>query len=178
MNNRTRIAIVAILIFFILLAIDMVGDRYPREAPKDNIPEAPSPTPTIQVTTPQEKFSEIVCKKPDKDMSYGGIGGSENNPPTGTSIDQDLTKRYNMPVATGDCGTYWYIAGWWFSESEMARLPSESIMYKISPYALNGSGGGGVQEQQYPIAPIPEMPNTILIILGISMVMILKKCHR
>lgn len=178
MTNIKRIIVIGMSVLFIMLALYII--ERPVEISEPNKADGfPSLTP---IPTVEEIIREIPqvqglakCQMPDKDMYYGGIGGSENNFPKGISIDQDLTKRYNMPVATGDCGTYWYIAGWWFNESEMMRLPSESIMYKMSPYASNGSGGGSAgYDSQMPIAPVPEKSTTILVTLGIFMLVALK----
>lgn len=180
MNNKIIMVIVIVLILSILSVIYTIGNKGPiydksSENIVPNITNVPALIPAVQEIIPQTDLSNIItCQKPDEDMFYGGIARNESDSPNGTSIDQNFSKYYNIPTATGICGTYWYIAGWWFNESEMVKLPSESIMYKMSPYAIT-DGDGNIQT---PIAPIPEMPNTILIILGISMVMILKKYHK
>lgn len=72
--------------------------------------------------------NNVICQKPIN-SEYGGIAGSENSPPNGTIV---IKNYYGDILATGICGMYWNIAGWWFNESEMMNLPSESVMYKIT----------------------------------------------
>lgn len=110
-----------------------------------------------------------VCQVPDSDMYYGGIAGGRNTPPNGTHVDQNLTKYYNTPTAIGECGTYWYLPGWWFNQSEMMKLPPESITYNVSPYAI--ADGDGIV--QMPIVPTPEVPGVILVTSGIFMIIVL-----
>jgi len=78
---------------------------------------------------------------------FGGINRAEYNPPDGTHISEDLSEYYHMTVATGDVITndypsvYWYVGGFWFTRAEMQGLPSESIMYHVSPYAVTKDSG-------------------------------------
>ncbi len=74
---------------------------------------------------------------------YGGIPASADRPPIGTTINQELSNYYLIPVATRDNGgpaKYFYIGGWWFTQDEMMNLPKESLMYGQSPYAITDSG--------------------------------------
>jgi hypothetical protein len=92
---------------------------------------------------------------------YGGIAGNKTNPPTGSHIDANLSHYYNTPTATGNEQTYWYIAGFWFNQTEMMNLPSDSVMYGKSPYVSSeGSSHSGpatataTAEVDVPINPI------------------------
>ncbi len=75
---------------------------------------------------------------------YGGIASSVNNTPNGTIIDVNLSEYYKTPTATGDGHTYWFIGGWgWFNESEMMKLPSNTLMYDMSPYDCSSDNSCG-----------------------------------
>lgn len=69
---------------------------------------------------------------------YGGISGSADNPPEGTRIDTKLSEYYNMPVATGAGGTYWYIESFWYTSEEMKKIPSEknNVAMPVSPLVV------------------------------------------
>lgn len=115
-----------------------------------------------------ESFTNLTVLKTSNDC-YGGIAGTENNPPTGSVIDDNLSKYYNMPTAIGNGDIYWHISGWWFNLSQMLTLPSESHTYKVSPCAINPGGS-----EHMPISPIPEISTLILMSTGL-MYLFLKK---
>lgn len=126
--------------------------------------------------------SNIICDQPPRDNLYGGIGRSESNPPNGTTINQILTNESGRTTATGVCGTYHYISGWWFNTTEMANLPYDTIMYGASPYTASGGPGGDTQpggearhEEENPVVPVPEVATIILVTLGIFGLVIWRK---
>lgn len=49
--------------------------------------------------------------------------------PKGTQIDIKLSEYYNVPVANGINGTYWYIAQSWHTSEEIANLSTDTQMY-------------------------------------------------
>jgi len=130
----------------------------------------PTDVPTLSL---EENTGAIVTKPKISSDCYGGIGGSENNPPQGTTIDESLTQYYGKPTATGDGETYIHISGWWFNLTQVAKLPSESLMYGMSPCAI--TSGGGSEESRNgddgdidpPINPIPEMSTMALVLAGL-----------
>lgn len=174
MKNKKAIGIIVLL----LVSISILGCIGPNRQ-KDIPTEATTPTITQEMqpieTTPNNQLSndntdKITCQRSSNNV-YGGINRAENNPPNGTVIDKDLTKYYGRLTATGVCGTYWYISGWWFNEkTEIGRLPFKSIMYGESPYVTDE--GSDMQE---PIAPVPENSTLVLTALGIFTVIMLKK---
>lgn len=152
------------------------------------------PREDIQTLELSENDGNVVCDKPSKDAKYGGISGSADNPPRGTTVVESKTD--NRITATGTCGTYWYISGWWFSASEIANLPSDTIMYGVSPYAMSegsgrpagrgeqpsvgttpggdgsdkdnaddGDGNGNGDDE--PVVPVPEVATVALVIVGL-----------
>lgn len=126
---------------------------------------------TGSVLTLFDDTNSVTCQQSPAGNQYGGIGGAENNPPKGTAISQESTIQYGRPTATGICGSYWYIAGWWFNTSEMAKLPSETILYGMSPYAItDGSDGTNARtedDDNRPIAPVPEVATIVLVVFGL-----------
>lgn len=202
-NKKTIIA--GIFVAFAILAISLyVGQS--TQAPESSTPNAKAP-PTmsnetlstisletaltqspedIQTLELSESDGSIVCDKPPKDNKYGGISGSVDKPPRGTTITEPQTG--NRVTATGACGTYWYIAGWWFNASEMVNLPSDTIMYGTSPYTTSGGPGGSTQPSveatpgddgsdegnpgdgdgnNDPIVPVPEVATLTLVTVGL-----------
>lgn len=148
-NKKTIIA--GFFLAFAILAISIYAGQS-TQASESPTPNAKAP-PTVPLETPStqsqadvqtlelsESNDNVVCDQPPKDNKYGGISGSENKPPKGTTIVEPKTG--NRVTATGTCGTYWYIAGWWFTASEMANLPSDTLMYGTSPYITSGGPGG------------------------------------
>lgn len=202
MTNK-KVIIASLSIVIAILAIAVVTPTKSSEMSYGvTTPNAKDPTPTLEPTVPVLKLSDdtgnvnsVTCQQPPAGNVYGGIAGAENNPPVGTTINPEFTKQYSKTTATGECGTYWYIAGWWFSATEMAKLPQESIMYGVSPYAItsgsnNGrvgagsgtdednSGDNGDNSGDGPIIPVPEVSTIILVTLGISIFIVLKKINR
>lgn len=161
MVNRKTI-IVGLFVTFAILVISAYAG-YLTQAPESSdsniksLPEISSEVPSIisleapstqsgaDIQTPElsESGDDVVCDQPPKDNKYGGISGSENKPPKGTTITEPKTG--SRTTATGICGTYQYIAGWWFTASEIAKLPYDTIMYGTSPYTTSGGPGGNVQ---------------------------------
>lgn len=189
MVNKNTI-IVGFIVAFAILTISIFAGQSTQTS-EISTPNAKAP-PTISVDeqsvqskvytqTPEssESGDNIVCDQPPKDNKYGGISGSADKPPKGTTITE--TKTDNRITATGTCGTYWYIAGWWFTSSEIANLPYDTIMYGISPYTTSGGPGGSSQSpvdnntgddnegpgDDNPIVPIPEVDTFVLVALGI-----------
>lgn len=180
-----RVIIAGVFIIFVALAVavSMKSDESPGViVPNTKAPPEIQPIPettTVQVLTLADDTSGITCQQPPKDNEYGGIGGSENNPPKGTVVDPDLTKIYGRPTATGACGTYWYVVGWWFNATEMSKLPPDTLLHGISPYAIISGSSESTQVSDSggdePIAPVPEMPVVILVSFGIFMLVAWKK---
>lgn len=167
--------IVSVLILLILALAGCIGNKQTIEEPNNAVDVSPTPTLT-PVDTPVENVTNVTndSKEEKRIVSggiYGGIPGTADKPLVGTVIDDNLTKYYGVPTATGDGKTYWFIGGWgWFNESEMMNLPSDSLMYDISPYAISGgSGGNGI--------PVPINPwvFVLFVISAISIIVILKK---
>lgn len=179
MVNKKRIAIVILLISAAIL----IGYTEKRLVAMPEISSANVGEPIeIPQTTSQElpeiyaAEDEIVCDI-SSNKEYGGIGGSVDIPPNGTTIDQSLTDYYGRPTTTGICGTYWYVAGWWFNDTEMHNLPYESIMYGMSPYAITtgGRSSGTSNIEDGPIAPVPEIASIVLVASGVSIFLIWRK---
>jgi len=86
---------------------------------------------------------------------YGGIARNASNPPDGTTINFELSNYYKVPTATGNNQVYWHIGGWgWFNESEMMNLPSNSLMYGISPYDCGTDNNCGGSDSSHVLVPI------------------------
>jgi hypothetical protein len=212
---KNKIVVVGIIIFAILLAVaaamswkpatgtDRVIDiKSPPEIlpVQESAPQVPESVNTIDLSA----NDEIVCDHPSKDSKYGGISGSENKPPKGTEISKELTEKNGRPMATGVCGTYQYIVGWWFTESEIYKLPYETLIYGISPYAIGGGGSGKSTSASSPvdtpptqtppvpppaqtppvpppvvppIVPIPEIPGALLAMFGVLGLLIWRKAN-
>lgn len=136
---------------------------------------------TVQTLELSDDTGGVTCQKPQSGNEYGGIGTSESNPPNGTSIDEDLTKYYGRTTATGVCGTYWYIVGWWFNATEMSKLPQETLMYGMSPYAITSGGVSGETvrygsgDEDGPVAPVPEIATITTVALGILAFIVWRK---
>lgn len=165
---------VCVLILLILALAGCIGNKQTIEKQNDTVNVSPTPTLT-PVYIPVENVTNVTngSKEEKRIVSggiYGGIPGTEDKPPVGTIIDANLTKYYGVPTATGDGKTYWFIGGWgWFNESEMMNLPSDSLMYNISPYAINSGGGNGIP------VPINPLVLVMFVISAISIIVILKK---
>lgn len=150
------------------------------------VPKIETMQPTI-TNTPVQDQTELYLEEVDTNTvqlklssdCYGGIGGTENNPPQGTVIDENLTKYYGKTAAKGNGETYIYISGWWFNLTQMMKLPSESVMYGVSPCAItagseeNRGGSGGDNDIEPPINPIPEVSTFVLISAGIIGLLVL-----
>lgn len=67
------------------------------------------------------------------------FGCNVEHPPEGTVIDGQLTLERGIPVAVGNGDTYSYYSCW-FNASQVAELPSDTIMYGVSPYDAPDSG--------------------------------------
>lgn len=214
MVNKKIVA--SLLIVLAILAVVVVAStKNPATAPitTPNAKEPPVGQPIPEQTTVptlilSDDINSVTCQQPPTGNQYGGISGTENNPPKGTVIDQGLTKQYGRPTAAGVCGTYWYIVGWWFNASEMANLPSETLLYGVSPYAItSGSDGGskpgegtlsgfgegtqpgdgnaedrndgnGDNDDGGPIVPVPEVATILLVTFGIFMFVALRKVRK
>lgn len=208
MVNRKAIVAGLLIVFAILAVVVVASTKNPTAAPDITTPNAKSPPSTPEQTTvPTLELSDdtnsATCQQPPTGSEYGGIGGNENSPPKGATISQELTVQYGRPTATGVCGTYQYIAGWWFNASEMAKLPSETILYGISPYAItegsdgtrsgtqppgdggtdNGNDGDendgdGDNDDGGPIVPVPEVATILLVAFGIFMFVAWRKVRK
>lgn len=200
MVNKKIVA--GLLIVLAILAVVIVAStKNQTTAPimTPNAKEPPVEQPTSEQTTVQtlilsDDINSVTCQLPPAGNQYGGISGTEDNPPRGTVIDPGLTKQYGRPTATGVCGTYWYIVGWWFNASEMTNLPSETLLYGVSPYAItSGSDGGsktgegnaedindgnGDNDDGGPIVPVPEVATILLVTFGIFMFVALRKVRK
>jgi hypothetical protein len=97
--------------------------------------------------------------------NYGGIGGNITTPPRGSHIDVNLSHYYNSPTAVGNGQTYWYIAGFWFNQTEMLNLPSDSIMYGESPYTMSEGSSSGHHSDPASV-PMPISPFVIIGFVG------------
>lgn len=216
-NKKTIVA--GLLIVFAIMAVVVVAyTKNPTVVQDVAIPNAKAPPSTSEEIVSQTlKLSDVIdstggadgvtCQQPPKDNEYGGISGKENISPIGTVIDPDLTKQYGKPTATGVCGTYWYIVGWWFNASEMAKLPSETILYGVSPYAITRGGSDGEERpgtgtqsgtdneesddgdsdngidgddsgDDNPVMPVPEIATVLLVAFGIFMFTAWKKVRK
>lgn len=104
---------------------------------------------------------------PAKVGTYGGISNSATNPPENTEINADLSAYYGVPVATGDNGlAYWYYVGKWYSREEVLNLPSETIMYGVSPDETSSRGSShGSDSASYELNKV-AMPVTNIALLG------------
>jgi hypothetical protein len=195
MVNRKAIVAGLLIVFAILAVVIVASTKNPTSASDITTPNAKSPPvtqpiseqTTVSTLILSDETNSITCQQPPTGNEYGGISGNENNSPKGTVIDPDLTIQYGRPTATGICGTYWYIAGWWFNVSEMAKLPAETLTYGVSPYAItSGDDSGSVvrsgnensnddngenddvgDEDSEPIVPVPEVATIVLVAFGI-----------
>lgn len=165
----------AVCVLLLILALaGCVGNKQTIEKPNNVVDVSPMPTLT-PVDTPVEKVANLTNDSQYKKRIvsggiYGGIPSTVNKPPEGTIIDVNLTEYYGVPTATGDGKTYWFIGGWgWFNESEMMNLPSDSLMYDISPYAISSGGGNGI------LVPINPLVLVLFVVSAISIIMVLKK---
>lgn len=182
--------VAGLLIVFAILAVVVVAStKNPTTASDITAPNAKLPVeqPALEQTTAPvltlpDDINSVTCQQSPAGNQYGGIGGTENNPPKGTAISQELTTQYGKPTATGICGTYWYIVGWWFNASEMVKLPSETLLYGISPYAITeGSDGiraSGDDEEDKPVIPVPEIATFILVTFGLIAILSWKKIKK
>jgi len=178
MNKKIVLTIFIMAIAMIVYVSGNISGQTPAyKGPPDTqkieqvIYETPIPTevPTLRL---EENTEVIAAKSKISSDCYGGIGGSENNPPQGTVIDDSLTQYYGKTAATGNGETYVYISGWWFNLTQVAKLPSESLMYGMSPCAITlGSGesgtGGDDENIEPPISPVPEMSTIALVSAGL-----------
>jgi len=186
MNKKVVIAAFIIAMAMIIYVSGIYGYtpgyKDPPEVPKVEQTVTSTPVPTEIPTLRLEENTNIVVNQPKLSSDcYGGIGGSENNPPRGTTIDDSLTKYYGKPAATGNDETYIYISGWWFNLTQVAKLPSESLMYGMSPCAITSGGSGepisgdsgnsGDNEDSgdidQPINPVPELSTMALVLVGL-----------
>lgn len=103
---------------------------------------------------------------------YGGFPSTADKPPTGAVIDEKLTAYYGVPTAVTEDETYWFIGGWgWFNETEMLKLPSDSLMYNISPYDCSVYGCGGSSS-----IPVPVSGIVIVGFVAVAYLVWRKKC--
>lgn len=153
MVNRKAIVAGLLIVFAILAVVIVASTKNPTAASDITTPNAKSP-PVTQTTPEQttvpilelsDDINSVTCQQPPAGNEYGGINGNENSPPKGTTISQELTTQYGRTTATGVCGTYWYIVGWWFNASEMAKLPADTLLHGVSPYAITGGSDGGTR---------------------------------
>lgn len=177
MNKKIVLAVFIIAMAMIVYASgyisgDKPGSKDPPEISKVEQVVTSTPVPTEIPTWRLEENAEVVVTKTKISSDcYGGIGGTENNPPQGTLIDEDLTKYYGETAATGNGETYLHISGWWFNLTQVAKLPSESLMYGMSPCAItSGSGDSRNSEDDDidpPIPPVPEVNTIVLVSAGL-----------
>ena len=171
-NMKKKSHLVIGLLLIIMLGLGCISN-VPSQSEKDEedvptINAVPIIIPTIQETP---LITADGCQKPSNG-TYGGISRNESNPPEGTEISKELTEYYGRTTATGECGTYQYVSGWWFSDSEMEKLPLESIMYGTSPYAISS---GSSTKHMGPIAPVPEPDTIILVSIGIFSIFVISR---
>jgi hypothetical protein len=105
--------------------------------------------------------------------NFGGIASNISNPPPGTQINADLTNYYHTTTATGNGTTYWYIAGFWYTQEEMLNLPSVSVQYGESPYALPSGGSKGRN-----VNSVIHVPISNYVIIGFIGVVLVVACKR
>jgi hypothetical protein len=158
-NNRS--IFVSMFTIFVMLAVSIYTVQPVQALEDSQIPELSG------------NVENVICDQPPSYNLYGGIGRSGNNPPNGTVIDQNLTNNSGRITATGVCGIYQYISGWWFNASEMANLPYDSIMYGASPYTTSGGGaesGAAAptddNDEDRPPAPVSEIATVALVSIG------------
>lgn len=187
---KSKTIVVGLLIVFAILAVVVVAStRNPtttdvatsngKAPPETQLASEQTSVQTLTLSDGTDTDS-VTCQQPPKGNEYGGISGVESNPPRGTAIDQGLTTQYGEPTATGVCGTYWYIAGWWFNASEMAKLPSETLLYKVSPYAMAGGSddSSSDNEDEKPVIPIPEVATIFMVAFGIFAFVVWNKTRK
>ncbi len=173
---KNKTIVIGLIIVFALAIIVVASTKNPTDVATPNAKAPPevlsaSEQPTVQTLTLSEDTDSVTCQQPPKgNDEYGGISGTESNPPKGTIIDSELSVKYGRPTAVGVCGTYWHIVGWWFNASEMAKLPSETLLYGVSPYAITGGSddGGDVadDDDDRPVIPVPEVATIVMVAFG------------
>jgi hypothetical protein len=181
--TKKKIVAAGLIVAFAILATSAMFANDLMGTSKASVPEVVETTEVLpvqeEVTIQTLEFSDdtggTICQKPQSGNEYGGIGASESNPPNGTSIDGDLTKYYSRTTATGVCGTYWYIVGWWFNATEISKLPQETLMYGVSPYAITGGSNGNTNHGDAPVVPVPEVATVGLVALGILAFVVWRK---
>jgi len=87
------------------------------------------------------------------------------DPPNSTQIDIKLSEYYNIPVATGSNGTYWYVAQSWHASEEIADLSTD-----IQRYEDPTSDYGPFSKSK-----VPMQINPLLIVIFIGMVYYISK---
>lgn len=194
MNKKIVLAVFIIAMATIVYASGYITGYGPKNNDPPELPELPK-VETMQSTvtdTPGLDQDEMYLEEGDQNIArlkltsdcYGGIGGTENNPPQGAIIDDSLTKYYGKTTAKGNGETYIYISGWWFNTTQMMKLPPESIMYGVSPCAItsgseeNRGDGEDDGDVEPPIAPIPEMSTIALVSTGILALFIIARKYR
>gem|GEM_PF-2575176 len=80
--------------------------------------------------------------------------------PNGTQIDIKLSEYYNIPVATGSNGTYWYVAQSWHASEKIADLSTD-----IQRYEYPTSDYGPFSNSKIPMKISPLL---ILIFMGMA----------
>lgn len=81
------------------------------------------------------------------------------DPPNSTQIDIKLSEYYNVPVATGSNGTYWYVAQSWHASEEIADCSRSTQIYGVS-----ASDYGPFSNSQI---PMPISPLLMVLFIGI-----------
>ncbi len=81
-------------------------------------------------------------------------------PPNGTQIDLELSEYYNIPVATGINGTFWYVAQSWHTSEEIVNISTNIQM----------DGGTISDYDAFNDSKIP-MPINLLLIVGLIGIM-------
>lgn len=186
-NSKTIVA--GLLIVFAILAVVVVAStKNPTTTSDVATPNAKAPPEvqpaseqiTVQTLTLSDgtNTGSVTCQRPPKGNEYGGISGTESSPPKGTAIGPELTVQYGRPAATGVCGTYWYVVGWWFNASEMAKLPAETLLYGVSPYAMATGSDDGSDNDDRPVIPVPEVATIVMVALGISALVVWNKTKK
>ena len=81
------------------------------------------------------------------------------NPPNGTQIDTKLSEYYNVPVATGSNGTYWYVAQSWHTSEEITDLSTNN---QVNGLSASDYGAFSNDKITMPVSPL-----FIMVFLGI-----------
>lgn len=81
------------------------------------------------------------------------------NTPNGTQINTKLSEYYNVPVATGNNCTYWYVAQSWHTSEEIADLSTKN---QVNGLPTSDYGAFSNDKITMPVSPL-----SIVAFLGI-----------